>query len=138
MKNIKPFVVVGKRKVAVARAYVKKGKGRIRINKFSIDSYLPELMRMKILEPVLIAGKEKIKDVDIDVNVRGGGVVAQAEAVRQAIAKAILRLDKSEAIRKKFVEYDRSMIAFDPRRNEPSKPSRSRKGPRRKRQTSYR
>jgi small subunit ribosomal protein S9 len=135
---MKPFVIVGKRKMAVARAYVKEGKGRIRINKFSIDVYQPETIKMKILEPVVLAGEDKIKNVDIEVNVKGGGIMAQAEAIRQAIAKAILKISKSEALRKKFVEYDRSMIAFDPRRNEPSKPSRSRKGPRRKRQTSYR
>ena len=135
---MKPFVVVGKRKTAVARAYVREGNGRIRINKFSIDVYKPEIMKMKILEPVMLAGEDKIKNVDIEINVKGGGIMAQAEAVRQAIAKAIIKISKSQAIKKKFVEYDRSMIAFDPRRNEPSKPSRSRKGPRRKRQTSYR
>ena len=135
---MKPFVVVGKRKMAVARAYVREGKGRIRINKFSIDVYQPKIMKMKILEPVILAGEDKIKNVDIDVNVKGGGIVAQAEAVRQAIAKAILKISKSETLRRKFIEYDRSMIAFDPRRNEPSKPSRSKKGPRRRRQTSYR
>ncbi len=135
---MKPFVVVGKRKMAVARAYVREGKGKIRINKFSIDVYKPDIMRMKILEPVILAGEDKIKNVDIEVNVKGGGIMAQAEAVRQAIAKAILKISRSDTLKRKFVEYDRSLIAFDPRRNEPSKPSRSRKGPRRKKQTSYR
>ncbi len=135
---MKPFVTVGKRKTAVARAYVKGGKGIIRINKVLLDVYKPELLKLRIMEPIILAGKDKIKNIDMDVMVQGGGINAQAEAARQAIARAIIRVTKSETIKRKFLEYDRSMLVYDPRRTEPHKPSRSKKGARRIRQTSYR
>ncbi len=135
---MRPFVTIGKRKRAVAKASVKEGTGKIRINKIPLDVYQPELLKMKIMEPIVLAGEDKIKKVDIDVVVKGGGISGQAEAVRQAIARAIVKVTKSESIKKKFMEYDRSMLVFDPRRTEPHKQSRSRKGPRATRQTSYR
>jgi small subunit ribosomal protein S9 len=135
MKKKDVLMAVGKRKVAVARAFAKKGKGQIRINKIPLDVYEPELARMMIYEPVMIAGNVA-KKVDIDVNVSGGGVFGQAEAIRQAIAKIYVQLDQK--LKGKFLEYDRSLLIADPRRNEPHKPSRSKKGPRRHKQRSKR
>ena len=77
----------GKRKTAIARAVMRPGKGRIYINDQSLDYMYPEVARMKIEEPLLIAG-DRSKAVDIRVNVEGGGVMAQAEAARIAIARA--------------------------------------------------
>ncbi len=135
---MKPFVTTGKRKTAVARAYVREGSGTIRINKMLLDIYKPEMLKLKIMEPIIIAGEDKIKKVDMDIVVKGGGINAQAEAIRMAIARALVRLTKSESLKKKFLEYDRGMLVYDPRRTEPHKPSRSKKGPRRIKQTSYR
>ena len=124
----------GKRKSAVARAYAKKGKGVIRINKISINAY-PEYIREIMAEPLRLA--EKYKDsVDIEVNAEGGGPVSQAEAVRTAIAKALVMLSDDEELKKMFMEYDRTLLVSDIRRKEPKK--QLGRGARKKRQKSYR
>jgi small subunit ribosomal protein S9 len=125
----------GKRKTAVARAVVKPGKGRIYINDLSLDYMTPEVARMKILEPLIIAG-DRSKSVDIRVSVEGGGVMGQAEASRIAIARALAGWTKSSELRKSFMAFDRVMIAGDQRVTEPKKFG----GPsaRRRKQKSYR
>ena len=65
----------GKHKTATARATVTKGTGKVRINKIPLELYAPELVRMKISEPLLIAGDEVVSGLDINVDVRGGGIV---------------------------------------------------------------
>ena len=75
---------MGKRKTAKARATLKKGSGKIRINHESIESW-PKYLQLRVLEPIKISG---VSDIDISVNVRGGGPAAQAEA---ATAPANLR-----------------------------------------------
>jgi len=69
--------------------------------------------------------------------VKGGGVFGQTEAARQAIAKGLVEIFGSE-LRQKFLEYDRNLLVFDPRRTEPHKPPRSSQGPRRYKQRSKR
>jgi small subunit ribosomal protein S9 len=125
----------GKRKTAVARAVVRPGKGRIYVNDLSLDYLSPEVARMKIQEPLMIAG-DRSKQVDIRVNVEGGGVMGQAEAVRIAIARALAGWTKSSELRKSFMAFDRVMIAGDQRVTEPKKFG----GPsaRRRKQKSYR
>ncbi|MGB9959578.1 MAG: 30S ribosomal protein S9 [Candidatus Bathyarchaeales archaeon] len=117
----KVLVVSGKRKTAVARAIVKPGMGRIRVNAVPLEIYEPEVAREKIMEPLLQAGEEVWKELDIDVKVSGGGYMGQAEAARMAIANALLKWTKSTPLREAFVEYDRTMIVGDPRRKEPKK-----------------
>ena len=73
---------------------------------------------------------------DIDVSVKGGGVESQIEAARQAIARAILKVSKSEKLKREFIRYDRSLIVADVRRKEPNKPGDSKA--RTRRQKSYR
>jgi small subunit ribosomal protein S9 len=125
----------GKRKTAVARATVKKGMGRIRINKKPVEIYTPELARLKIMEPLTLAG-EKIKNVDININVEGGGVMGQADAVRTAIARGIVDFYNDATLKNTFLSYDRSLLVNDPRRKEPKHPLG--RGARKKRQKSYR
>ena len=117
----KVLVVSGKRKTAIARATIRPGRGRIRINRIPLEMYEPEIARWKIMEPLLQAGEDVWKQVDINVNVRGGGYMGQAEAARMAIARALLRWTKSSHLRTVFYKYDRTMIAGDPRRKEPKK-----------------
>ena len=117
----KVLVVSGKRKTAIARATIRPGRGRIRINRIPLEIYEPEIARWKIMEPLLQAGEDVWKQVDINVNVRGGGYMGQAEAARMAIARALLRWTKSSHLRTVFYKYDRTMIAGDPRRKEPKK-----------------
>jgi len=118
----KKFLVVsGKRKTAIARAVVKPGVGRIRINRTPIQIYEPEIARQKIMEPLIQAGDDVWKQLDIDVRVTGGGYMGQAEASRMAIANALLKWTKSAHLRTVFVEYDRTVIVGDARRKEPKK-----------------
>ncbi|AAB98175.1 TPA: 30S ribosomal protein S9 [Methanocaldococcus jannaschii] len=134
----KIVITVGKRKRAIARAVAREGKGRIRINKIPIELIEPKYKRMKLMEPILLAGEEVISQMDIDVTVKGGGVMGQMDAARTAIGKAIVEFTGSKELRDKFLAYDRTLLVSDARRTEPHKPSRSTKGPRAKRQKSYR
>lgn len=69
----------GKKKTATARATLKEGKGIVRINKVPLDIHEPRLARLKIQEPVQIAG-DLIKGMNIDVTVSGGGTMGQTDA----------------------------------------------------------
>lgn len=125
----------GKRKTAIARAVISKGKGRVRINKKPLEIWEPEMVRMKIMEPLLLAG-ELANKVDIRVNVRGGGVVGQAEAVRTAIGRGLVEYSGDPNLREIFSSYDKAILKGDPRRKETKKYGG--KGARAKRQKSYR
>jgi small subunit ribosomal protein S9 len=117
----KVLVVSGKRKTASARAVAKPGIGRIRINRVPIEIFEPEIAREKIMEPLLQAGDEVWKQLDVDIKVSGGGYMGQAEAARMAIANALLKWTKSTHLRTLFAEYDRTMIAGDSRKKETKK-----------------
>lgn len=117
----KVLVVSGKRKTAIARAVVRPGAGRVRINRIPLEIYEPKVAREKMREPLLQAGDEIWKQLDIDVKVSGGGYMGQAEAARMAMAKALLKWAKSPHLRTAFIEYDRTMLAGDPRKKEPKK-----------------
>jgi len=132
---VKAVNTSGKRKTAVARATLKKGIGRIRINRKPVEIYTPELARLKIMEPLALAG-EKIKNIDIDVNVSGGGVMGQADAVRTAIARGLADFYNDATLKNTFLSYDRSLLVNDSRRKEPKHPLG--RGARKKRQKSYR
>ena len=125
----------GARKTAVARATIKEGKGRIRINGTPIEIYQPELAKLKMMEPVMLAG-DKVKVVDISVNTQGGGVIGQAEAARTAISRAIVDFFKDQDLEKTFKEYDRALLVNDVRKKLPKKPGGT--GARKKKQKSYR
>jgi small subunit ribosomal protein S9 len=115
------MVLSGKRKTAIARATVRQGKGRIRINNIPLEIYEPKLARDKIFEPLLLTDEKILNQLDINVIVKGGGFMGQAEAVRMALAKSLLKWTKSTRLRTTFRDYDRTMIAGDPRRSEPKK-----------------
>lgn len=121
MPTKKVLVVSGKRKTAVARAVVKPGVGRVRINLTPVEIFEPEIAREKIMEPLLQVGDDVWKQLDMDVKTSGGGYMGQAEAARMAVANALLKWTKSSHIRTVFTEYDRTMIAGDSRRKEPKK-----------------
>lgn len=110
----------GKRKTAIARGTVGEGKGRVRINKVPVELYQPELARLKLQEPLILAG-DIIDNVDINVKVIGGGVLGQAEAARMVIAKGLVQWTNDMDLKEKFIQYDRTMLVGDPRRSEPKK-----------------
>ncbi|RLG98991.1 30S ribosomal protein S9 [Candidatus Bathyarchaeota archaeon] len=111
----------GKRKTAIARAVIKQGKGRVRINRVPIEIYQPEIAREKVMEPLILAGEELLKNVDIEVKVSGGGFMGQAEAARTAIARALVKWYKDTRLQRVFTEFDRTLLTGDPRRKEPKK-----------------
>jgi small subunit ribosomal protein S9 len=78
----------GKRKTAVARVYLKSGSGRITINGREFDDYFPVLaLRAVATQPLVLTGKRT--NVDVEVNLGGGGPMSQAESVKFGIAKAL-------------------------------------------------
>lgn len=127
----------GKRKEARARARVKEGKGKVRINSKPLDTFQDEMIRLMIKEPLSLAEELK-NEVDIDVEVSGGGKNGQAEATRQAIARGLVEFSEDSDLEEKMEEYDRHMLARDPRTTEPHKPSVSSQGARKHKQRSKR
>ncbi|MGM5483100.1 MAG: 30S ribosomal protein S9 [Nanobdellota archaeon] len=125
----------GIRKRAVARATIKEGKGNFKVNNVSIDNISPRLAQMKMLEPVVLSDGLADK-ADISVSVKGGGYMSQAEAVRLAVARALLEFTGSKKLKEIFLSYDRQLTVADVRRKEMYKPNDSKA--RSKRQKSYR
>jgi small subunit ribosomal protein S9 len=133
---MKPVMTSGKRKMAVARANTRKGEGRVRVNKVPIEIITPELCRQRMQEPLILAGEEVANKVDIDVNVRGGGIMGQADAVRTAIARGLVDFADDQELKQRLLAMDRSLLVNDTRRKEPKHPMG--RGARKKWQKSYR
>jgi small subunit ribosomal protein S9 len=110
----------GKKKTAIARATVRDGDGKIRINSQPVELVEPELARLKMLEPFRIAGDER-EQVDVDISVEGGGVSGQADAVRTALARGLVQHLSDAELRDAFMEFDRSLLVNDVRQSEPKK-----------------
>nr|WP_294872516.1 30S ribosomal protein S9 [uncultured Pedobacter sp.] len=109
----------GRRKTAVARIYLKEGNGTITVNGKDHKVYFPTLPLQYIVNQSFEVS-ELVGQYDVTVNVAGGGVKGQAEAVRLAIAKAIVELDaeKKPALRAK------GLMTRDMRMVERKKPGR--------------
>jgi len=83
---------LGRRKSAVARVYVHTGKGAITINERPLDTYFKEdTLRYIVQQPLELTGT--LAQFDIKVNLDGGGVKGQAEALRLAISRALCKVD---------------------------------------------
>lgn len=118
---------VGRRKSATAtvRLY-ESGKGRIIVNQLDWKKYFPgDLQQMQVLAPLEATGR--IKDVDISIVVRGGGVMSQTEASRHGITRALLKLEPETRGALKPLD----LITRDPRKKERKKPGlkRARRAP---------
>ena len=83
---------IGRRKTAVARVYISKGKGKITVNQRDVKDYFPKATNQYVVfQPLsLINATDKY---DININVKGGGVTGQAGAVRLGIARALLKVE---------------------------------------------
>jgi small subunit ribosomal protein S9 len=132
---MKPVVVSGKRKTAVARATVEKGNGTVRVNSVLFDHWGTDLARLKVSESLELAGP-KAGMVNINVNVKGGGVMGQAYAMRTAIARGLVKYFEDSSLEDTYRDFDRSLLVNDTRRKETKKPLG--RGARKKRQKSYR
>ncbi|MFW9923890.1 MAG: 30S ribosomal protein S9, partial [Candidatus Thorarchaeota archaeon] len=80
--------------------------------------------------------KDVVNEIDIIVNVRGGGIVGQADAARTAVGRALVKWTQDPELRSKFMHYDRAILVADSRRKEDKKPGGP--GARAKYQKSYR
>merc|ERR1711924_403303 len=125
MESVQTF---GRKKTAVAVAFVKKGVGRCKINGVPIELVEPEALRDKAWEPILLLGAQRYSGVDIRIRVKGGGYTSQIHAIRQAIAKALVAwyqkfVDEASKreIKEILMQYARSLLVADPRRPEPKK-----------------
>src|SRR5690554_4684993 len=83
---------IGRRKTAVARVYVSQGSGSITVNKKDIENYFTTgTLQYKVRQPLNLTGNAE--GFDVKVNVYGGGITGQAEAVRLALSRAMVELD---------------------------------------------
>jgi len=123
MSEQKPQVIItsARRKMARARCYLTPGKGRVFVNDIAIEIIPMEVVRMKIMEPLLLAGEKIANSVDARIYVYGGGVMGQADAARMALAKALIKFTNSDELVKIYKAYDRTMLAGDPRQTESEK-----------------
>jgi len=83
---------IGRRKTAVARVYLSEGSGVITVNKKDIAVYFPTAtLQYKVRQPLSMTNN--VENFDVKINVYGGGITGQAEAVRMAIARAMCEVD---------------------------------------------
>lgn len=101
---------LGRRKTAVARVYMERGKGQITINNRDLKVYFPtEVLQNKVRQALTLTNNAE--NFDINVNVKGGGVTGQAEAIRLAIARALV---ENEAELKSKLRAE-GLVTRDPR-----------------------
>ncbi len=101
---------IGRRKTAVARVYISTGKGAITINKRDIADYFPTAtLQYKVRQPFALTNNEE--NFDVKVNVYGGGITGQAEAIRLALSRALCEMDAENRI----VLKPEGLLTRDPR-----------------------
>lgn len=101
---------IGRRKTAVARIYVSEGKGNITINKRELNNYFTTpTLQYKVKQPLALTDNEKT--YDISVNVYGGGITGQAEAIRLAISRALCEINEEH----RGVLKPEGLLTRDPR-----------------------
>ncbi len=101
---------IGRRKTAVARVYVSKGKGKITINKRDLNDYFPTAtLQYKVKQPFSLTSSED--NYDVKVNVFGGGITGQAEAIRLALSRVMCEIDAEN----RTVLKPEGLLTRDPR-----------------------
>ena len=103
---------IGRRKASVARIYLTKGEGKVVINGKGLKEYFPqEHIQGKVIEPFKTVEAENI--YDLKVNVKGGGFKGQAEAIRMAVSRALVKLNeefRSPLKSQKFLTRDSRVV----------------------------
>ena len=108
---------IGRRKSSVARIYLSEGKGNVTVNSRDYKEYFPTVvLQYKVNQPFQLTETEG--QYDVKVNVQGGGVNGQVEAVRLAIARALVEVDAENKPKLKA----ESLMTRDPRMVERKKP----------------
>ena len=101
---------IGRRKTAVARVYLSEGKGNITVNKKELNNYFPTgTLQYKVNQPLVLTNNEG--NFDINVNVYGGGITGQAEAIRLALSRAMCELDEEN----RLILKPEGLLTRDPR-----------------------
>ena len=115
--TIEVHYATGRRKTSSARVYLKKGKGKIRVNNSELSTYFGrKVAQMLVLEPLELT--ELVEKIDIDIKVKGGGSFGQAGAIRHGISRALTLFD--EELRPQLKKA--GLLTRDPRRVERKKP----------------
>ena len=108
---------IGRRKKSVARVYLSKGKGKVVVNNRDYTEYFPiSTLQYKIQQPFMIT--ETTETYDVKVNVDGGGINGQVEAIRLAISRALVEINEEF----KPLLKAKGLMTRDPRMVERKKP----------------
>lgn len=101
---------IGRRKTAVARAYLSKGAGKITVNNKDIAEYFTiDMLNFKVKQPLVLTNNEA--NFDINVSVYGGGITGQAEAIRLALSRAMCELNEEN----RAILKPEGLLTRDPR-----------------------
>ncbi len=122
MSKVKSYDLhtIGRRKTAVARVYVSRGSGKIKINKRDVAAYFPKATsRYIVFQPLNLM--KVTESYDFHINVKGGGVTGQAGAIRLGIARALLKLAPTSRGELKTAGF----LTRDARKVERKKPGKS-------------
>ena len=113
---------LGRRKTAVARIYVKAGEGKITVNKRDYKEYFPtSILHYVVEQPLMLT--DNMGKYDIKVNLNGGGINGQAEALRLAISRALCEINAEFLKAKGLMRRDPRMVE----RKKPGQPGARRK-----------
>ncbi|MDG1148257.1 MAG: 30S ribosomal protein S9 [Crocinitomicaceae bacterium] len=108
---------LGRRKTSVARVYLSKGKGNVTVNNRDYKEFFPvAVLQSKIVQPFTLT--DTVNQYDVKVNVAGGGINGQVEAIRLGISRALVKLDEEN----KPLLKDEGLMTRDPRMVERKKP----------------
>ena len=108
---------LGRRKTSVARVYLSKGKGKVTVNKRDYTEFFPvAVLQSKIFQPFALT--DTMGQFDVTVNVHGGGINGQVEAIRLGISRALVELNGEN----KTLLKEEGLMTRDPRMVERKKP----------------
>jgi small subunit ribosomal protein S9 len=108
---------LGRRKTSVARVYLSKGKGNVTVNNRDYKEFFPvAVLQSKIVQPFTLT--DTVNQYDVKVNVAGGGINGQVEAIRLGISRALVKLDEEN----KPLLKEEGLMTRDPRMVERKKP----------------
>ena len=108
---------LGRRKTSVARVYLSKGKGNVTVNNRDYKEFFPvAVLQSKIVQPFTLTNT--VNQYDVKVNVAGGGINGQVEAIRLGISRALVKIDEEN----KPLLKEEGLMTRDPRMGERKKP----------------